>query len=82
MQEAAEPIPGAKLAKEMGVPLLAQIPLVQGICDSGDAGKPAATDADSMTGQAFINLAQAVVTRVNLRNKQLPKTKIIKVKNS
>lgn len=70
------------LAKEMGVPLLAQIPLVQGICDSGDAGKPAATDADSMTGQAFINLAQAVVTRVNLRNKQLPKTKIIKVKNS
>lgn len=71
-----------ELAKEMGVPLLAQIPLVQGICDSGDAGKPAATDADSMTGQAFINLAQAVVTRVNLRNKELPKTKIIKVKNS
>ena len=70
------------LAKEMGVPLLAQIPLVQGICDSGDAGKPAATDADSMTGQAFINLAQAVVTRVNLRNKELPKTKIIKVTNS
>ncbi len=59
--------------RRMGVPLLAQIPLVQGICDSGDAGKPAATDADSMTGQAFINLAQAVVTRVNLRNKRLPK---------
>ncbi len=71
-----------ELAKEMGVPLLAQIPLVQGICDSGDAGKPAATNADSMTGQAFLNLAQAVVTRVNLRNKELPKTKIIKVKNS
>ncbi len=71
-----------ELAKEMGVPLLAQIPLVQGICDSGDEGKPAATDADSMTGQAFINLAQAVVTRVNRRNKELPKTKIIKVKNS
>ncbi len=70
------------LAKEMGVPLLAQIPLVQGICDSGDAGKPAATDVDSMTGQAFINLAQAVVTRVNRRNKELPKTKIIKVTNS
>ncbi len=71
-----------ELAKEMGVPLLAQIPLVQGICDSGDAGTPAATDTDSMTGQAFINLAQAVVTRVNRRNKELPKTKIIKIKNS
>ena len=54
---------------------------MQGICDSGDAGKPAALDADSMTGQAFLNLAQAVVTRVNIRNKELPKTKIIKVNN-
>lgn len=69
------------LAKEMGVPLLAQIPIVQGICESGDDGKPAATNVNSMTGQAFINLAQAVVTVTNLRNKELPKTKIVQVKN-
>lgn len=67
------------LAKEMGVPLLAQIPIVQGICESGDEGKPAACDAGTMTGQAFLNLAQAVVTTVNVRNKRLPKTKIVKV---
>ena len=29
-----------KLAEEMNVPLLAQIPLVQSICDSGDSGTP------------------------------------------
>ena len=69
------------LAKEMNVPLLAQIPLVQGICDSGDNGEPAALHADTATGQAFLNLAQAVVTRVNLRNKELPKTHIVKVNN-
>lgn len=69
------------LAKEMNVPLLAQIPLVQGICDSGDNGEPAALHADTVTGQAFLNLAQAVVTRVNLRNKELPKTHIVKVNN-
>lgn len=69
------------LAKEMNVPLLAQIPLVQGICDSGDTGEPAALHADTATGQAFLNLAQAVVTRVNLRNKELPKTHIVKVNN-
>jgi len=69
------------LAQEMGCPLLAQIPIVQGICESGDAGKPSALDADSATGQAFINLAQAVVTVTNLRNKDLPKTKIIQIKN-
>lgn len=69
------------LAQEMGCPLLAQIPIVQSICESGDEGKPSALDADSATGQAFINLAQAVVTVMNLRNKDLPKTKIVQVKN-
>ena len=68
-----------QLAQEMNVPLLAQIPLVQSICESGDDGEPAATKIDTMTGQAFINLAQAVVTVVNRRNKEQPKTKRIEV---
>ena len=66
-----------QLAEEMQVPLLAQIPLVQSICDNGDAGTPAALNSDSATGLAFINLAQAVVTVVNRRNKEQPKTKIV-----
>lgn len=67
------------LAKEMSVPLLAQIPLVQSICENGDNGTPAATDSSSITGLAFINLAQAVVTVVNRRNKEQAPTKIVKV---
>lgn len=69
-----------QLAEEMEVPLLAQIPLVQGICDSGDQGTPAALNSDTATGIAFINLAQSVVTVVNKRNRELPKTKIVGVK--
>ena len=69
-----------QLAEEMQVPLLAQIPLVQSICDNGDAGTPAALNTDSATGLAFVNLAQAVVTVVNRRNKEQPKTKIVGVK--
>ena len=69
------------LAKEMGVPLLAQIPMVQSICESGDDGKPSALDENTMTGQAFINLAQAVVTTVNRRNKEQGPTKVVEVKN-
>lgn len=68
------------LAKEMHLPLLAEIPLVQSICESGDDGKPSARNADSITGQAFINLAQAVVTMVNRRNKEKAPTKIVEVK--
>ena len=67
-----------QLADEMHLPLLAQIPLVQSICESGDDGTPAATRVDTATGQAFISLAQAVVTVVNKRNRELPKTRIVK----
>ena len=66
-----------QLAEEMQVPLLAQIPLVQSICDNGDAGTPAALSSDTSTGLAFINLAQSVVTVVNRRNKEQPATKIV-----
>ena len=69
-----------QLAEEMQVPLLAQIPLVQSICESGDEGEPAATKVDTMTGQAFLNLAQAVVTVVNRRNATMPKTHIVGTK--
>ena len=66
-----------QLAEEMQVPLLAQIPLVQSICDNGDAGTPAALSSETATGLAFINLAQSVVTVVNRRNKEKPATKIV-----
>lgn len=69
-----------KLAEELNIPLLAQIPLVQSICEDGDKGMPAACHPESITGQAFLNLAQAVVTMVNRRNREQPKTKIVPVK--
>lgn len=68
------------LAQELDIPLLAQIPLVQSICEDGDKGMPAACHPESITGQAFLNLAQAVVTMVNRRNREQPKTKIVPVK--
>jgi ATP-binding protein, mrp/nbp35 family len=71
----------SNLAKEKKVPLLAQIPIVQSICEGGDNGEPAATKVDSVMGQAFLGLAQAVVTVVNRRNKELAPTKIVDVNN-
>ena len=71
---------GAKdLTQSMSLPLLAQIPLVQSIREGGDDGQPAATKTDSITGQAFLGLAQSVVTVVNRRNKEQAPTKIVSV---
>ena len=48
------------LAEELGVPLLGQIPIVQSIREDGDAGTPAALNANSPAGMAFANLAKSV----------------------
>ncbi len=66
------------LAKEMNVPLLAQIPIVQSICENGDNGTPAALDVASPVGQAFLALAQSVVTVTNRRNAERAKTQRVK----
>ncbi len=47
---------GAKMAEKYGIPLLGQIPLVQGIRESGDAGEPVALSSRP-DGEAFILLA-------------------------
>lgn len=68
-----------QLSKESGYPLLAQIPLVQSIREGGDDGEPPALKNDTITGIAYINLAQAVVTVVNRRNSEMPKSNIVQV---
>ncbi|MBO4843877.1 MAG: Mrp/NBP35 family ATP-binding protein [Bacteroidales bacterium] len=47
---------GVRMAKELGLELLGQIPLVQGIRESGDSGEPSALGS-SPDGVAFIALA-------------------------
>jgi ATP-binding protein involved in chromosome partitioning len=48
---------GRRLADDTRVNLLAEIPLVQSICESGDLGAPVALDENSPVYKAFINLA-------------------------
>ena len=50
-----------ELAEERGIPLLAEIPLVQSICESGDGGAPIAINENSIVGAAFMRLAEKVL---------------------
>lgn len=63
---------GVQLAKELNIPLLGQIPLVQSICESGDRGEPPALYPETPAGAAFHELARRVVQQTRLRNEQLP----------
>ena len=59
------------LAEEKNVPLLAQIPIVQSICESGDTGEPVALKDNSILSEAFRMLATNVVTSLeNAANHQ------------
>jgi len=68
-----------KLAEEMNVPLLGQIPIVQSICEGGDNGTPVALDEDSVTGRAFLSLAASVVRQVDRRNVEMAPTQIVEM---
>lgn len=57
------------LASQLNLPLLAQIPIVQSVCEKGDEGRPAAMDVASPTGQTFLALAQAIASKVRILGK-------------
>ncbi|GAB1358284.1 Mrp/NBP35 family ATP-binding protein [Porphyromonadaceae bacterium] len=70
-----------RLAEELKVPLLGQIPIVQSICEGGDAGKAVALNPDTITGTAFRLLADRVAEEVDKRNEILPPTERVQMKN-
>lgn len=70
---------GKRLADELNVPLLGQIPLVQSIREGGDAGRPIAVDENNISSLAFLELAQKVVERVDFRNKNMEATKKVEM---
>lgn len=59
---------GQKLANQLEVPFLGEIPLVKGISDSGDAGKPVVLDEQSPMSKAFTEMAQKVAQQVAIYN--------------
>src|SRR3954468_7361286 len=60
---------GAKtLADKLGVPLLGEIPLVQSICEAGDAGRPAVLQENTPQSIAFMEMASNVAQQVSIVN--------------
>jgi len=70
---------GKRLAEELNVPFLGQIPLVQSIREGGDAGRPIAFDENSILSIAFKELAHKIVERVDFRNNNMVATKKVEI---
>jgi ATP-binding protein involved in chromosome partitioning len=68
---------GQTLAKQIGVPMLGEIPLIKGISDSGDAGKPLILDDDNPMAYAFIEMAKRVAQQVAIVNARAAQTAVL-----
>jgi ATP-binding protein involved in chromosome partitioning len=69
---------GRNLAEKYNVPLLGQIPLVQGIRESGDSGLPAVLK-DGITAAAFKDLAENLARQIAIRNAKFESTKRVEI---
>ncbi|MEO8451981.1 MAG: Mrp/NBP35 family ATP-binding protein [Gemmatimonadota bacterium] len=64
---------GKRLAEEIGVPLLGEIPLQPGLAELADQGKPVVIGApESAAAKALIGVADAVVRQMSGKTMRLP----------
>ncbi len=71
---------GAKhLAEDLKTTLLGEIPLVQGIRESGDVGHPVALQEGTPLQEAFFETAQNMLSELVKRNKNLPPTEVVRI---
>ncbi|MCB9000172.1 MAG: Mrp/NBP35 family ATP-binding protein [Bacteroidales bacterium] len=71
-----------QLAQNLGLDLLAQIPLVQSICENGDSGTPAVLNSGDPAGIAFSTLAANLISKIEKRNLEMNPTKKVEITNT
>jgi ATP-binding protein involved in chromosome partitioning len=69
------------LADDLNLPLLAEIPLVQGVREAADIGRPVALQEDTDSAKAFVKLADNLIDQITSRNEKLDPTEAVKITN-
>jgi len=70
-----------KLAEKMGTTFLGEIPIEQGLRESGDNGKPIVLDEiSSPSSQAFVEISNRVAQQISIRNADMEPTEKVEIK--
>ena len=73
---------GAKnLADDLNLPLLGEIPILQSIREAADIGHPVTLQSGSLSSKPFMDLASNMVSQLELRNKEMRPTEVVKITN-
>ena len=59
---------GQDLARQFEMPFLGEIPLVTGISEAGDEGKPIILEENNLMSTAFMQIAEKVAQQVAIQN--------------
>jgi len=71
---------GAKnLSKDLDIPFLGELPIVQSVREAGDIGRPAAMQEGTPVEAMITDITRNIVTQVIKRNDNLPATEAIKI---
>jgi ATP-binding protein involved in chromosome partitioning len=69
-----------KLANELAVPFLGEVPIEQAVREGGDQGTPIVVrEPESASGRAFTEIAERTAQQVSIRNADLPATQPIEI---
>lgn len=67
------------LSKDLDIPFLGELPIVQSIREAGDIGRPAAMQEGTPVEAIITDITRNIVTQVIKRNDNLPETEVIKI---
>jgi ATP-binding protein involved in chromosome partitioning len=70
---------GENLSKSLDISLLGKIPLVQSIRQSGDAGRPAVLQQETVVEKYYDDLCDELMKNIDQRNANLEGTKVVEV---
>ena len=72
---------GAKnMSEDFNIPFLGEVPIIQGLREAGDVGRPGALQDDSEIKKIFSEMTKTLIECLLERNKKLPPTEILKIK--
>jgi ATP-binding protein involved in chromosome partitioning len=72
---------GKKLAINGNTVLLGQIPLIMGIREAGDIGKPIVLHNEPITTKAMMNIVENTVRQINMRNETIAPTQRVNMQS-
>ncbi len=67
------------LSKDVKIPFLGEIPIVQSIREAGDVGRPAVLQDNTIVSKKFDEISKNIVKELVERNKNLPPTEVVRI---